>query len=81
MLVFIGPHMQCGGKGWTGPKSCASGLVCKKLNDYYKQCVKDASITDIAQEWEQCSGKGYNGPAKCAASVAPRHNATAALVS
>ncbi|KAI1412746.1 carbohydrate-binding module family 1 protein [Hypoxylon sp. FL1857] len=29
---------QCGGSGFTGCTSCASGLTCKKQNDYYSQC-------------------------------------------
>jgi endo-1,4-beta-xylanase len=30
---------QCGGQGWTGPTTCASGSVCQKGNDWYSQCV------------------------------------------
>lgn len=30
---------QCGGKGFTGPTSCASGSTCKVQNDYYSQCI------------------------------------------
>ncbi|RVD85386.1 uncharacterized protein DFL_003710 [Arthrobotrys flagrans] len=29
---------QCGGEGWTGPTSCASG-TCQVLNPYYSQCL------------------------------------------
>lgn len=29
---------QCGGQGWTGPTTCASG-TCTVLNPYYSQCV------------------------------------------
>ncbi|KAK6501261.1 hypothetical protein TWF481_009102 [Arthrobotrys musiformis] len=29
---------QCGGSGWTGPTSCASG-TCTVLNPYYSQCL------------------------------------------
>ncbi|KAH8889609.1 hypothetical protein GQ53DRAFT_689359, partial [Thozetella sp. PMI_491] len=29
---------QCGGSGWTGPTSCATGH-CTVLNDWYYQCV------------------------------------------
>ncbi|KAK1778316.1 glycosyl hydrolase family 61-domain-containing protein [Copromyces sp. CBS 386.78] len=29
---------QCGGKGWTGPTTCASG-TCKVSNEYYSQCL------------------------------------------
>ncbi|RAH67783.1 putative 1,4-beta-D-glucan-cellobiohydrolyase [Aspergillus aculeatinus CBS 121060] len=29
---------QCGGQGWTGPTTCASG-TCTKQNDFYSQCL------------------------------------------
>ncbi|KAL7273109.1 hypothetical protein RUND412_004054 [Rhizina undulata] len=29
---------QCGGTGYTGVTTCASGSSCVKLNDYYSQC-------------------------------------------
>jgi hypothetical protein len=29
---------QCGGIGWTGPTTCASG-TCTYSNAYYSQCV------------------------------------------
>jgi cellulase len=29
---------QCGGKGWTGATTCASG-TCKASGDYYSQCL------------------------------------------
>ncbi|KAJ5690876.1 hypothetical protein N7462_005268 [Penicillium macrosclerotiorum] len=30
---------QCGGIGWTGATTCASGYTCTKQNDYYSQCL------------------------------------------
>lgn len=30
---------QCGGIGFSGCASCASGSTCSKINDYYSQCV------------------------------------------
>ncbi|KAK6525226.1 hypothetical protein TWF694_005372 [Orbilia ellipsospora] len=30
---------QCGGIGWTGGTTCASGSTCKVLNPYYSQCL------------------------------------------
>jgi len=30
---------QCGGIGWSGATTCASGSVCTKANDYYSQCI------------------------------------------
>ncbi|KAK4501688.1 hypothetical protein PRZ48_007497 [Zasmidium cellare] len=35
-----GEYDQCGGLGFTGPTKCTSGLVCKKVNPYYAQCVE-----------------------------------------
>jgi hypothetical protein len=29
---------QCGGTGWTGPTTCASG-TCKVTNEWYSQCL------------------------------------------
>ncbi|KDR77624.1 hypothetical protein GALMADRAFT_155465 [Galerina marginata CBS 339.88] len=30
---------QCGGQGWTGATSCASGSTCVYSNQYYSQCL------------------------------------------
>lgn len=30
---------QCGGIGWTGATTCASGYTCTELNAYYSQCL------------------------------------------
>ncbi|KAK1228484.1 hypothetical protein PQX77_008463 [Marasmius sp. AFHP31] len=30
---------QCGGIGWTGPTTCASGSTCTVSNPYYSQCI------------------------------------------
>lgn len=30
---------QCGGQGWAGARTCASGSVCQYSNDWYSQCV------------------------------------------
>lgn len=30
---------QCGGIGFTGPTTCASGCKCVKQNDWYSQCL------------------------------------------
>ncbi|KAI0807694.1 cellobiohydrolaseII [Fomes fomentarius] len=34
---------QCGGVGWSGATTCASGSVCTAQNDYYSQCIPGAS--------------------------------------
>ncbi|KFY52765.1 hypothetical protein V496_08191 [Pseudogymnoascus sp. VKM F-4515 (FW-2607)] len=30
---------QCGGQGWTGATTCASGSTCKAANQWYSQCL------------------------------------------
>ncbi|KFY71392.1 hypothetical protein V499_08404 [Pseudogymnoascus sp. VKM F-103] len=30
---------QCGGIGWTGPKTCVAGSTCTYGNDWYSQCL------------------------------------------
>ncbi|RAL08217.1 putative endoglucanase [Aspergillus homomorphus CBS 101889] len=36
----VAPHYsQCGGLGWTGATTCASGYTCTKQNEYYSQCL------------------------------------------
>jgi hypothetical protein len=30
---------QCGGIGWTGPKTCVSGSTCTTSNEWYSQCI------------------------------------------
>ncbi|KAK7464133.1 hypothetical protein VKT23_006296 [Stygiomarasmius scandens] len=34
---------QCGGIGWAGSTSCASGTICTTVNEWYSQCVPSAS--------------------------------------
>lgn len=34
------PHWgQCGGIGYSGPRTCASGYSCVYVNDWYSQCL------------------------------------------
>jgi len=39
----VAPWGQCGGNGWTGETTCASGSACVKGNDYYSQCIPGAA--------------------------------------
>lgn len=32
-------YSQCGGIGWTGCTTCASGSTCTRVNDYFSQCL------------------------------------------
>lgn len=35
----VAKYGQCGGKGFTGATTCASGSTCKVQNDWYSQCI------------------------------------------
>ncbi|KAK3393939.1 glycosyl hydrolase family 61-domain-containing protein [Podospora didyma] len=35
----VAKYGQCGGSGFTGCTSCASGSTCNKTNEYYSQCL------------------------------------------
>ncbi|KAG9255545.1 cellobiose dehydrogenase-like protein [Emericellopsis atlantica] len=32
-------YAQCGGQTWTGSYQCEKGLTCKKVDNYYSQCL------------------------------------------
>ena len=36
---------QCGGQGWSGATTCASGSACIVLNPYYSQCQPSTAST------------------------------------
>ena len=38
-----GPYERCGGTGFDGPTTCASGWKCVVQNDYYSQCLQDTA--------------------------------------
>ncbi|KAJ3041344.1 hypothetical protein HDV00_009485 [Rhizophlyctis rosea] len=35
----VAKYGQCGGQGYNGPTTCASGSTCKFSNTYYSQCL------------------------------------------
>lgn len=39
---------QCGGIGWSGGTTCASGTYCSVLNPYYSQCLPGSAGTTAA---------------------------------
>ncbi|KAH9944529.1 beta-glucosidase [Epithele typhae] len=38
-------YQQCGGIGWSGGTTCASGSVCTFVNAYYSQCLPGTAST------------------------------------
>ena len=60
-------YAQCGGKRWKGATKCVPGAVCKKVNQYYRQCVKKPNTSKLPGLWQQCGGAGFEGQkGKCA---------------
>lgn len=55
---------QCGGVDYRGDKSCSTGNICVKINEYYSQCQPDATQPGLPT-WAQCGGHGYNGETEC----------------
>jgi endo-1,4-beta-xylanase len=43
VFAAVQPWGQCGGQGYTGDKTCASGWTCKASNQYYSQCLQGAA--------------------------------------
>lgn len=39
VLAAVPTYGQCGGNGFTGDKTCASGNECKSFNPWYSQCL------------------------------------------
>lgn len=35
----VAKYGQCGGSGYSGAAGCAAGATCKKINEYYSQCL------------------------------------------
>lgn len=49
VLAQVAPNGQCGGTGYSGTTSCASGSYCSQVNEYYFQCLPGvASVTTAA---------------------------------
>ncbi|KAJ7650198.1 endoglucanase [Roridomyces roridus] len=44
-LAQVSVYGQCGGIGFTGSTTCASGSVCTELNAYYSQCLPGTATT------------------------------------
>jgi hypothetical protein len=39
---------QCGGQGWTGATTCASGSTCTYSNAYYSQCLPGSAAPVVS---------------------------------
>jgi len=38
--TYVPLYQQCGGKAYHGPTKCEPGTGCRKMNDWYGQCVR-----------------------------------------
>lgn len=69
-------YEQCGGKDWTGPTCCKTGLQCFAHNEHYAQCdLSDdhEPPENCAPEWHQCGGQDWSGPTQCCSGAASGH--------
>ncbi|CAE6510086.1 unnamed protein product [Rhizoctonia solani] len=68
---------QCGGIGWTGATTCASGLTCTKVNDYYYQCLKastSATVTSATSATASATATGTTSASTPTSTVGPSDN-------
>ncbi|KAK7463565.1 hypothetical protein VKT23_006911 [Stygiomarasmius scandens] len=49
---------QCGGIGWSGSTSCASGSSCTVVNAYYSQCIPGAASPTTSAPSGGSTGSG-----------------------
>ncbi|CUA74336.1 hypothetical protein RSOLAG22IIIB_05498 [Rhizoctonia solani] len=57
---------QCGGQGWTGSTTCASGSVCTYVNAWYSQCLPGtATATATATATSSSSAATPTSTALC----------------
>ncbi|KAL7949260.1 4-O-methyl-glucuronoyl methylesterase [Trichoderma barbatum] len=40
---------QCGGIGWSGPKTCAAGAACVSYSEYYSQCIPSGQASSTVR--------------------------------
>ncbi|KIJ47919.1 glycoside hydrolase family 6 protein [Sphaerobolus stellatus SS14] len=63
---------QCGGQGWTGATTCASGSVCTFSNPYYSQCLPGSATTTSASSTRPTTTTtGGGSPTTTSAAPAP----------
>ncbi|CAA7260315.1 unnamed protein product [Cyclocybe aegerita] len=61
---------QCGGQGWTGPTTCASGSVCTFSNQWYSQCLPGSAPTTAVVTQPATTTTSGSAPTTTAASKA-----------
>jgi cellulase len=60
----IQEYAQCGGSGFQGAGSCASGLECHDWNPYYSQCIKSEDAPNQPTKTEAASAPSATAPAQ-----------------
>jgi cellulase len=70
----IKEYAQCGGQGFQGAGSCASGLECKQWNPYYSQCVASEGGASTPTTPETPTAPAVSSPAAEPVVVAPTDN-------
>ncbi|OCH96632.1 beta-glucosidase [Obba rivulosa] len=69
-------YQQCGGIGWTGGTTCASGSTCQELNSYYYQCLPGASTSAPASSSSVPSSTS-SAPSTSSSSAPPSQSSVA----
>ncbi|KAA1471727.1 hypothetical protein DENSPDRAFT_837787 [Dentipellis sp. KUC8613] len=59
---------QCGGQGWTGPTTCATGSTCTVSNPYYSQCIPGTATTTPSEPTQPPSSTSNLPPSSTAPS-------------
>jgi len=57
-----GAHAQCDGVNFKGENCCVSGYTCKKLDQWYSQCVPDATDNNAAKNNDVNNASKNNVP-------------------
>ncbi|OBT54661.1 hypothetical protein VE04_05979 [Pseudogymnoascus sp. 24MN13] len=74
---------QCGGSGWTGATTCASGSCCTFSNPYYSQCLPcgsgSSSATTSSKPPASTGSGGSTGPTGCPLPSTYRWKSTGSL--
>lgn len=78
--VEVKAYGRCGGQGYTGSSTCASGYTCKVQNPYYSQCVKSEGGNAAPQPSASKPTAAPVTSAAAASSAAPVASSTAPVI-
>ncbi|KAF4565609.1 hypothetical protein EYR36_002183 [Pleurotus pulmonarius] len=74
VVAVVPAYGQCGGSGWTGETSCASGSSCISQNEWYSQCIPGAAAPSSTATTAS-STRATTSTAKPSTTAAPSNTA------